>query len=192
MREKAGQADGQEQRSATRTSQEDMDFGDSLLEQVMQSPLPLRRPEAGERLGGKNGRRFEVLESLGEGAMGIVYRARDEELQRVVALKFLLPSTGAPRKEMSTLLNQEARAIAQLNHENIVRIFDAADWSGESWQPRVPFLVMEYLEGEPLSALLARGRPTLRRAMEIIEGVVAGLAHAHGQGVIHRDLKPSN
>jgi class 3 adenylate cyclase/tetratricopeptide (TPR) repeat protein len=169
-----------------------MDFGDSLLEQVAHSPPPLRRPVTGERLGGKDGRRFEVLEALGHGAMGIVYRARDEELQRVVALKFLLPSKGVPDGELFTQLNREARAIAQLNHENIVRIFDVSEWSGQPWLPGVPFLVMEYLEGESLSALLSRGRPGLRRAMEIIEGIVAGLAHAHRQRVIHRDLKPSN
>ena len=169
-----------------------MDFGDSLLEQVAQSLPPLRSPAAGERLGGRDGRRFEVLQALGRGAMGVVYRARDEGLQRVVALKFLLPSKGLAGEEKIAQLSQEARAVAQLNHKNIVQIFDVSEWSGDPWQPLMPFLVMECLEGESLAALLQRGKPELRRAVELIEGVVSGLAHAHQHRVIHRDLKPSN
>src|SRR4051794_12285807 len=121
MRAKAGQTGGQEQQPVTGPPQEDTDFGDSFLERVAHS-LPPRSPAVGERLGGRDGRRFEVLKALGQGAMGIVYRARDEELQRLVALKFLLPGNGLADGEKVTRLSQEARAIAQLNHENIVRI----------------------------------------------------------------------
>ncbi|HSP79827.1 MAG TPA: serine/threonine-protein kinase, partial [Myxococcaceae bacterium] len=167
---------------------EDLDFGDSFLEEVVRTaPFLLRRLRAGERLGGRDGRRFEILEPLGEGAMGQVFRARDEELQRVVALKLLFP-----REEHADLALREARATAKLDHENIVRIFDASEWSVAPGLPRVPFLVMECLEGESLAALLARERPSLMRALELLRGVAAGLAHAHEHHVIHRDLKPSN
>src|SRR6185295_5553852 len=126
-------------------SSDDADFEDSLLKEVTQTAPPMLKPVVGERLGGRDGRRFELLQELGKGAMGLVYRARDEELQRVVALKFLLPRTGLSDGRMITLLKQEARAVAQLNDENNVQIFDVAEWQADPWQPQVPFLVMECL-----------------------------------------------
>ncbi|MFY0575277.1 protein kinase domain-containing protein [Cystobacter fuscus] len=154
--------------------------------------VPLRAPRRGEHLGGPDGHRFEILEQIGGGAMGLVFRARDEELQRVVALKFLLSREGVPEAPMSALLRQEAKAVAQLDHENIVRLFDVAEWSGEPWAPKVPFLVLECLEGESLAALLLRERPSLPRCLEIMSAVAAGLAHAHEHHIVHRDLKPDN
>ena len=124
--------------------------------------------------------------------MGLVFRAQDEELRRVVALKFLLSREGVPEAPMSALLRQEAQAVAQLDHENIVRIFDVGEWSGAPWEPRVPFLIMECLEGESLAELLRRERPSLRQCIELLGAVAAGLAHAHEHHVIHRDLKPGN
>ncbi|MDY7228088.1 protein kinase domain-containing protein [Hyalangium rubrum] len=171
---------------------EEGDLEDSLLQQVAQVSVPLRVPGRGEHMGGLDGRRFEILEELGGGAMGLVFRARDEELQRVVALKFLLPREGAAEAPMSNLLRQEARAVAQLDHDNIVRIFDVAEWSGAPWEPKVPFLVMECLEGEALSSVVRRERPSLRKAVEMMGAIAAGLAHAHEHHVIHRDLKPGN
>jgi serine/threonine protein kinase/tetratricopeptide (TPR) repeat protein len=172
----------------------EQDFGDSFLEQVAHSvPQVMRRPRPGERLGGRDGHRFEIIEELGGGGMGLVFRARDAELQRVVALKFLLPREEGPgENRMVALLKQEARAVAQLDHENIVRIFDVSEWEGGSWERPVPFLVMECLEGETLSRLLQRDPPGLKRALDILESVAAGLAHAHQRHIIHRDLKPSN
>jgi serine/threonine protein kinase len=171
---------------------DDADFDDSLLSQVAQVSVPLRVPARGEQLGGLDGKRFEILEQLGGGAMGLVFRARDKELQRVVALKFLLPRDGLGEVPMSALLRQEARAVAQLDHENIVRIFDAAEWSGAPWEPRIPFLVMECLDGESLSSVLLREHPSLPRTLEIMDAVAAGLAHAHEHHIVHRDLKPGN
>jgi predicted ATPase/serine/threonine protein kinase len=171
---------------------EDLDLEDSLLRQVAQVSVPLRVPERGQHLGGSEGQRFEIQEQLGSGAMGMVFRAWDEELHREVALKFLLPREGSGLVSVSSLLRQEARAIAQLNHENIVRIFDMGEWSGSPWEPPVPFLVMECLEGECLSSLLQREHPSLQRALEIMTAVAVGLAHAHEHHVIHRDLKPGN
>ncbi|WP_257461116.1 protein kinase domain-containing protein [Archangium lipolyticum] len=172
----------------------ELDFGDSFMEQVAHAvPQVMRKPRPGERMGGRDGHRFEIIEELGGGAMGLVFRARDAELQRVVALKFLLPrEEGAGENRMVALLKQEARAVAQLDHENIVRIFDVSEWEGGTWERPVPFLVMECLEGEPLSSLLQRGPPGLKRTVEILESVAAGLAHAHQRHIIHRDLKPSN
>jgi serine/threonine protein kinase/tetratricopeptide (TPR) repeat protein len=172
--------------------QEDMDFGDSLLEEVVSAAPWLASPVPGEKLGGLDGRRFEIQLALGRGSMGEVFRAWDAELQREVALKFLNPKVVSLGSRATELLQQEARAIARLNHENIVRLFDVAEWRVEHGEQRVLFLVMEYLEGESLSALLHRGRPELKQAMAFMEGVAAGLAHAHRRHLIHRDLKPAN
>ncbi|WNG16713.1 protein kinase [Cystobacter fuscus] len=173
---------------------DDSEFDDSLLRAVADGPALFRKPAIGERLGGSDGRRFEILGELGQGGMGQVFRARDAELQRVVALKFFRPRADAGANGSSLeLLRQESRAIARLDHENIIRVFDVAEWVGASWEPRIPFLIMECLEGESLASLLRRERrPGVRRALEVMEGVAAGLAHAHERHVLHRDLKPSN
>jgi serine/threonine protein kinase/tetratricopeptide (TPR) repeat protein len=174
-------------------SEELSDLEDSLLREVAQSWVPFRLPAVGMRLGGRDGRKFELLGDLGGGGMGQVFRARDEELQRVVALKFLLPQgMGTKEEARGSLLLQEARAIARFDHENIVRIFGVDEWSGAPWEPRVLFLVMECLEGESLGSLLHRERPGLRRALGIMHSVARGLAHAHEHHLVHRDLKPSN
>ncbi|MFY0562786.1 protein kinase domain-containing protein [Archangium lansingense] len=163
------------------------DFEDSFLRELGQSePLPVL-PLPGEVLGGLDGRRYEVLEWMGGGGMGQVFRARDETLRREVALKFLLPRPGFEAEALA-----EARAVARLDQENIVRIFDVAEWSGIPEAPGVPFLVMECLEGESLAALLKRGRLEVGRALEVLDGICAGLAHAHERGIVHRDLKPGN
>ncbi|HVG58199.1 MAG TPA: protein kinase [Hyalangium sp.] len=166
------------------------DFDDSFLREVATARprVKLRPLLPGERLGGSDGRRFEIIHRLGEGTMGQVYRAHDAELQRVVALKFLVP-----REELAGMGLREARAIAQLDHENIIRIFDVSEWRQEPGEPPVPFLVMECLQGESLADLLHRERKLeLRRTLQLIRGVAAGLAHAHEHHIVHRDLKPSN
>ncbi|WP_375772222.1 protein kinase [Archangium gephyra] len=181
------------QRSASRPDEfleglsGESDLDDSFLREVAHVPVPLRRPMPGERLGGQDGRRFKLLEELGAGAMGWVLSAWDEQLRREVALKFLVP-----REELAGLALAEARAIARLDHENIVRIFDVAEWTGRPSEPRIPFLVMERLEGESLAHVMQRERPGLRRTLEIMMSVAAGLAHAHEHHIVHRDLKPSN
>ncbi|MFP2924968.1 protein kinase domain-containing protein [Pyxidicoccus sp. 3LG] len=170
------------------TSSEDSSFEKFVLRELVLAESPPRMPSPGEWLGGREGRRFEVLEELGHGAMGWVFRARDRELQREVALKFLLS-----RKGLTEVALQEARAIARLSHEHIVRIFDVGEWSDTPGTSGLPFLVMECLEGESLAALLERVRwLEPKHALELLDGVIAGLAHAHEHHVIHRDLKPSN
>ncbi|MCY1077258.1 protein kinase domain-containing protein [Archangium lansingense] len=172
--------------------EENEDFEDSFLSEVARVEAPLRVPLPGTRMGGREGNRFEILEELGGGAMGQVFRARDCELAREVALKFLLPRSARGGQLPGSPLWEEARAIARLDHENIVRLFDVAEWGGAPWEPWVPFLVMELLEGESLASLLRRERPGLRRALEILGAVASGLAHAHAHHIVHRDLKPSN
>ncbi|NTX51412.1 protein kinase [Myxococcus sp. CA051A] len=171
---------------------EDGDFDDAFLREVARASVPPRLPVPGMRVGDRDGKRYEVLEELGGGAMGQVFRALDSELQRPVALKFLVPHESIAEAPMISLLRQEGRAIAQLDHEHIVRIFNVDLWSSGPTEPPVPFLVMECLEGESLSSLLRRGRPGHRRAMEILDAVASGLAHAHERHIVHRDLKPSN
>ena len=167
------------------------DFEDSFLRQfalteVESPPLRLTR---GERLGGVDGRRFRILDPLGKGGMGLVFSALDEVLHRTVALKFLTPQV---RRSSVSLLEREARAVARLDHENVVRLLDLSEWRVAPTEERVPFLVMEYLEGESLWSLLRRGPLEPRRALDILGRVAAGLAHAHARQVIHRDLKPGN
>jgi class 3 adenylate cyclase/tetratricopeptide (TPR) repeat protein len=174
------------QRDDSHEIREDPDFGDSFLREVIKHTLPPAAPQPGERLGGKDGRRFEILEKLGKGGMGLVVRARDEVLQRIVALKFISPGRELSRESLDRLLQEEARLVAQLDHENIVRIFDVSEWNGS------PFLIMECLDGQSLDALLRHGPLELPRALHILGDIAAGLAHAHSRNIIHRDLKPSN
>ncbi|HLL04521.1 MAG TPA: protein kinase [Myxococcaceae bacterium] len=169
---------------------DESDFEDSFLREVATAAprTSWRSLLPGERLGGSDGSRFEILERLGAGSMGQVFRARDEELQRTVALKFLFP-----RQELAGMGLREARAIAQLDHENILRIFDVSEWRAGPGDPPVPFLVMECLQGESLAELLKRERTLdLRRTLMLMREVAAGLAHAHEHHIVHRDLKPSN
>ncbi len=159
----------------------------SFLRKVLQVKPFSQLPRLGERLGGEDGRRYEVLKHLGGGGMGQVFLSRDEVLRREVALKFLLADPGRDEEVL-----REARAVALLDHDNIVRIFDVAEWRGSPAKQRIPFLVREALEGESLAALLKRGRLEVRHALEILEAIAMGLAHAHARGLVHRDLKPDN
>ncbi|HEX8434320.1 protein kinase domain-containing protein [Archangium sp.] len=176
----------------------DSEFKDSFLHEIALQPPSIPMPVLGERLGGLDGSRYEILEVIDDGGMGRVFRAMDHELQRTVALKFLLACLQLSSEEMVTLVREEAQATARLDHENIVRIHDVSLWN-TGFRPgsgvpawRVPFLVMEFLEGEPLHLLLRRTRLELRRALHIAIDVAAGLAHAHERHLIHLDLKPGN
>jgi predicted Ser/Thr protein kinase len=129
--------------------------------------------------------KYEVLDVLGRGGMGVVYRARDARLGRVVAIKMLTESfSGNP--EMLQRFYREASQTGALRHNNIVIVFDAGDQDGE------PYIVMEYVEGEPLDKIIKRERIHLQLALSIVEQICAALAYAHRNGVIHRDIKPAN
>src|SRR6266699_5965762 len=128
---------------------------------------------------------YEIQSALGAGGMGEVYRARDTRLQRDVALK-ILPESFAREADRLHRFEQEARAVAALNHPNILAVFDIGQHDG------APFLVSELLEGENLRALLDRGTVPQRKTVEYGVQIAHGIAAAHEKGIVHRDLKPEN
>jgi len=134
------------------------------------------------------GRRFgayEVLDVLGSGGMGRVYRARNVTLDRIVALKTLAPQFSADSGFVQRFL-KEARSAARLNHPNIVQIYDFGCEEGTY------FLAMEYVDGPSLRALLGKARFNERDAVLLVRHAVAALGVAHAQGIVHRDIKPDN
>jgi serine/threonine protein kinase len=129
---------------------------------------------------------FELIEPIGVGGMAAVLRARDTQLDRLVALK-ILPPEMAGDEENVRRFHQEARSAARLDHENIARVF----YCGED--QRLHFIAFEFVEGENLRTLLERrGRIPVGEALHYMLQVAAGLAHAARRGVVHRDIKPSN
>ncbi len=132
--------------------------------------------------------RYEILDELGRGAMGVVYKARDPIIDRVVALKTIdFALTGAAAESFEQRFFQEARAAGRLNHPNIVTIYDAGQADG------VAYIAMEFLEGTNLREILDKQPPLpIARIVEITGQIARGLAFAHEQGVIHRDIKPAN
>jgi len=128
---------------------------------------------------------YEIQSPLGAGGMGEVYRARDTRLERDVAIK-VLPEALADDADRLRRFEQEARAIAALNHPNILGIHDIGTHDG------APFLVSEFLEGQTLREKLESGPLPVRRAIEYALGIAQGLAAAHEKGIVHRDLKPEN
>src|SRR6188508_2943406 len=134
---------------------------------------------------GKRLAHYEVLEKIGAGGMGEVYRARDTRLDRDVALK-VLPALLAQDAERMNRFRREAKVLAALNHPNIAAIYGLEDTGG------VSALVMELVEGEDLSERIARGAIPMEEALPIAKQVADAVAAAHEQGIIHRDLKPAN
>jgi len=145
--------------------------------------LPLRKPPSApaKRLG-----RYELLDRLGKGGMGIVYRARDTKLDRPVAVKMLLRDLEGDDETRERFI-REARAAGELNHPNIIKIYDFGEDGGHA------FIIMELLEGANLNEFL-KERPDLAldRKLQIMTGVCEGLAFSHSRSIIHRDLKPAN
>jgi eukaryotic-like serine/threonine-protein kinase len=130
--------------------------------------------------------RYQLLERLGQGGMGVVYRAHDTLLERTVAVKVI----SAPidrNAELRERFFREARAAGQLSHKNIITIHDLGEHEGQ------PYLAMEYLEGHDLLARMAsQPRLSLRRKIDIASEICEGLDYAHIHGVVHRDIKPGN
>jgi len=135
---------------------------------------------AGSRLG-----RYLIVEPLGAGGMGVVYRARDEKLERAVAIKMLAQGllTG---DEARRHFHREARALAKLNHTRIAAVYDVGEQDGAD------YIVMELVEGQSLAAKLKKGALPVKDATAIALQVAEALKEAHEHGVIHRDLKPAN
>jgi pimeloyl-ACP methyl ester carboxylesterase len=129
---------------------------------------------------------YEILERLGGGGMGLVYKARDRRLQRLVALKFLPPSL-SDEPELKSRFLQEAKAIASLDHPNLCSLFDVME--GEAGRL---VIVMPFYEGETLKQKIERGPLPLEAALDYAAQIAAGLAHAHAAGLVHRDIKPAN
>jgi pimeloyl-ACP methyl ester carboxylesterase len=129
---------------------------------------------------------YEIVERLGGGGMGVVYKALDRHLQRFVALKFLPPYLGG-EPELKLRFTQEAKAIASLDHPNLCTIFEV-----EETDDGQLFIVMPYYEGETLKQVIERGPVPLAQVMDSGVQMCAGLAHAHAAGVVHRDIKPAN
>ena len=135
---------------------------------------------AGTKLDG-----YEILDPLGAGGMGEVYRARDPVLKREVAIK-VLPSFVSQDPDRLRRFEQEAQAAAALNHPNILAVHRFGTFEG------APYLVSELLEGGTLGQLLARGPLPVRKAIDYGIQIARGLAAAHDKGIVHRDLKPDN
>jgi serine/threonine-protein kinase len=133
--------------------------------------------------------RYEILEELGHGAMGTVYRAKDPAMDRVVAVKTIISLVLAndQKNDFRERFYREARAAGALAHPGIVPVFDVGEHEG------LPFLVMEFISGKTLADTMRKGeRMTLDRVCEIGQKVAEALGYAHQHGVVHRDIKPAN
>src|SRR5438093_3199079 len=140
-------------------------------------PMP---SSVGDHLG-----RFEILGPLGAGGMGEVYRARDSQLGRDVAIK-VLPASFADDADRRRRFEQEAKAAGTLNHPNILAVYDVGVEAGQL------YIVTEILEGETLQARIAARPLPARKAIDYALQIAHGLAAAHERGVVHRDIKPEN
>src|ERR1035441_4245671 len=136
--------------------------------------------------------RYEILTELGRGAMGVVYKARDPRINRVVAVKTVSLAGQPPEEEREyrERFFREAEAAGRLSHPGIVTIFDM----GEEPETRAPYIVMEFVGGQSLDKVLARDdhKLPLETALQLTVELAEALDCAHGQGVVHRDLKPAN
>ncbi|MEM8932597.1 MAG: protein kinase [Acidobacteriota bacterium] len=170
---------------------------DYLVKPFESDELILRIEKLGSRSGsgsvedrGGDFGRYEVLEELGAGSMGTVYRGHDPRLERPVALKTIrldVASTESRRRELLDLLRHEAVTIARLAHENIVAVYDMGETRDAA------FIAMEYVDGASLSEYLKhRGPLTSERMIPLAVGIARGLATSHARNVIHRDVKPGN
>src|SRR4051794_18138009 len=130
--------------------------------------------------------RYEVLKMLGQGGMGAVYKARDRQVDRLVAVKIIRPEMAANPAILQRFI-QELVLARQITHRNVIRIYDIGEAEG------IKFITMEYVEGKDLrSIIIEKGKLAPEEAVSIIEQIASGLSAAHAEGVIHRDLKPGN
>jgi serine/threonine protein kinase len=129
--------------------------------------------------------KYEILDKLGEGGMGEVWRARDDSLNRTVAVK-ILPVELSRDSGRRLRFEQEARTLGALNHPNNVAVYEAGQDDGRA------YLISELVDGESMRAILDRGRPPLRKLIEMAVQIAEAMAAAHRVGIIHRDLKPEN
>ena len=147
------------------------------------SPTPAlnTRPMEGSGVFGK----YDLLGEVGRGGMGVVYKARQRDLNRIVALKMILASEWASAEEIRRF-QAEARAAARLRHRNIVAIHEIGEQLGRH------YFAMDFVEGESLSAIVKRGALAPEQAARWMVSIAQAVEHLHSQGIVHRDLKPSN
>ena len=158
-----------------------------VIPQAISPPASSSTPDEGRFVPGTLvAGRYRIISLLGRGGMGEVYRATDLTLAQPVALKFL-PDTGADHLRALERFHNEVRIARQVSHPNVCRVYDVGEADG------MPYISMEYVDGEDLASLLQRiGRLPADKALEIARKICAGVAAAHDKGVIHRDLKPAN
>ena len=132
---------------------------------------------------------YRIIEKIGEGGMGVVWKAEDTSLGRDVAIK-VLPATWARDAERLQRFEREARLLASLNHPNVATVHGLHE--AETTQGSVRFIAMEWVPGEDLAARLKRGPLGLEQALQTARHVAQGVEAAHAAGVVHRDLKPAN
>jgi putative methionine-R-sulfoxide reductase with GAF domain len=133
---------------------------------------------------------LEVLERLGEGAMGVVHRARQATLNRVVAFKIIHAGARSDSKQLNRFLT-EVQAVARLSHPNFVQIYEIGVWKGGEWDD-LPYFVMEHVNGGSLARKLSSGPLPIRQAAQMVETLACAMSVAHEHGIVHRDLKPAN
>ena len=139
----------------------------------------------GQKVGQKIGK-YEILAELGQGGMGVVYKARDPFIGRLVALKTITPELVSD-KEILERFKREAQSAGTLQHPNIVTIYDLGEADG------LPYIAMEFVEGESLQSIITRRAPIpLAAKLKLVQQFCEGLAHAHKYGFVHRDVKPAN
>jgi len=128
---------------------------------------------------------YRIIEKIGEGGMGLVYKAQDTRLDRTIALKFLAPELTRD-KEAKKRFIQEARAAAALNHPQICTVHEVDEAEG------LTFIAMECIDGQSLKEALSSGPIRIDKAVDIVLQVAQGLEKAHKKGIVHRDIKPAN
>src|SRR5713101_6797246 len=140
---------------------------------------------------GKTISHYRILEEIGRGGMGVVYKADDTKLHRSVALKFLSENTFTTERE-KTRFAREAQSAAKLNHPNIATIYDYDEVEDQKTATKRAFIAMEFVEGKSLKEKIAQGPLSIEEVISIIVQMAKAMHSAHMRGIIHRDIKPAN